>query len=118
MALHRLTSITIGVPNVAETAAYYDEFGLTPDGDGWLRTRDGGRQLRIVFAPTRRLVDLRVGVDDQDDLARAANNLTRLGVEVHGEVQDRGYGLVVIMAVPGADDIMLYEPKHPLAYSL
>jgi hypothetical protein len=25
---------------------------------------------------------------------------------------------VVLMAVPGADDIMLYEPKHPLAYSL
>jgi hypothetical protein len=23
-----------------------------------------------------------------------------------------------MMAVPGADDIMLYEPKHPLAYSL
>jgi catechol 2,3-dioxygenase-like lactoylglutathione lyase family enzyme len=83
MALHRLTSITMGVPNVAETAAYYDEFGLTPDGDGWLRSRDGGRQLRIVFAPTRRLVELRVGVDDQDDLARAAGNLTRLGVEVH-----------------------------------
>jgi hypothetical protein len=29
-----------------------------------------------------------------------------------------GYGLVIVMAVPGADDIMLYEPKHPLAYSL
>jgi hypothetical protein len=25
---------------------------------------------------------------------------------------------VVMMVVPGADDIMLYEPKHPLAYSL
>jgi hypothetical protein len=25
---------------------------------------------------------------------------------------------VVMMAVHGADDIMLYEPKHPLAYSL
>jgi hypothetical protein len=25
---------------------------------------------------------------------------------------------VVMMGVPGADDIMLYEPKHPLAYSL
>jgi hypothetical protein len=25
---------------------------------------------------------------------------------------------VVMMAVPGADDVMLYEPKHPLAYSL
>jgi catechol 2,3-dioxygenase-like lactoylglutathione lyase family enzyme len=82
MALHRLSSVTMGVPNVAETAAYYDEFGLAPAGDGWFSTRDGGRQLRIVFAPTRRLVELRVGVDDADDLARAADNLTRLGIEV------------------------------------
>ena len=29
MALHRLTRITIGVPNVEETAGYYTEFGLT-----------------------------------------------------------------------------------------
>ena len=29
MALHRLTSITMGVPNVEETAAYYREFGLS-----------------------------------------------------------------------------------------
>ncbi len=53
MALHRLTSITMGVPNVAETAAYYTEFGLVPEGDGWFSTRDGGRQLHIVHAPTR-----------------------------------------------------------------
>jgi hypothetical protein len=30
MTLHRLTSVCIGVPNMAETAAYYEEFGLTP----------------------------------------------------------------------------------------
>ena len=30
MALHRLTSITMGVPNVGETAAYYADFGLRP----------------------------------------------------------------------------------------
>ena len=30
--------------------------------------------------PTRRLVDLHVGVDDPDDLARAAGNLQRLGI--------------------------------------
>ena len=82
MALHRLTSITMGVPNVDETAAYYDEFGLVPDGEGWFTTRDGGRQLRIVHAPTRRLVDLHVGVDDTDDLARAADNLHRMGITV------------------------------------
>jgi catechol 2,3-dioxygenase-like lactoylglutathione lyase family enzyme len=87
MALHRLTSITMGVPNVAETAAYYTEFGLVPQGDGWFSTRDGGRQLHIVPAPTRRLVDLHVGVDDADDLARTAGSLTRMGIDVHREPQ-------------------------------
>jgi hypothetical protein len=33
MSLHGLLSVTIGVPNVHETAAYYDGFGLTP-GEG------------------------------------------------------------------------------------
>ena len=28
MSLHRLTTITIGVPNVADTAQYYAEWGL------------------------------------------------------------------------------------------
>jgi hypothetical protein len=27
MALHKLTSITVGVPNVTDTADYYAEFG-------------------------------------------------------------------------------------------
>ena len=85
MALHRLTSITMGVPNVDETAAYYADFGLQAQGDAggdtWFGTRDGGRQLRIVPAATRRLVDLHVGVDDADDLERAASNLGRLGID-------------------------------------
>jgi catechol 2,3-dioxygenase-like lactoylglutathione lyase family enzyme len=81
MALHRLTSVTIGVSDVAETGAYYAEFGLIPDDDGWFRTRDAGRQLRLVTTPTRRLVELRIGVDDQDDIDRAVLKLDRLGIE-------------------------------------
>ena len=80
MSLHSLLSVTIGVPNVDETAAYYADFGLTPGTDGWFSTADAGRQLRILPAPTRRLLGLRVGADDADDLARAAASLTRLGV--------------------------------------
>ena len=80
MSLHRLTSVTMGVPNVAETAGYYTEFGLRPVGDGWFSTQDGGRQLRVVPAATRRLVELHIGVDDPDDLARVAGSLARLGV--------------------------------------
>ncbi|GCE00996.1 VOC family protein [Embleya hyalina] len=80
MALHRLMSITMGVPNVAETAAYYGEFGLVPEGDGWFAARDVGRQLRVVPAATRRLVEVRVGADSPDDVAAAASRLRRLGV--------------------------------------
>jgi catechol 2,3-dioxygenase-like lactoylglutathione lyase family enzyme len=80
MSLHGLLSVTIGVPNVEETAAYYAEFGLAPEADGWFSTLDAGRQLRILPAPTRRLLGLRVGVDDADDVARAGASLSRLGV--------------------------------------
>ena len=79
MPLHRLLSVTMGVPNVAETARYYADFGLTPATDGWFSTTDGGRQLHITYAPSRRLVELRVGVDDQDALYRIAANLGRSG---------------------------------------
>jgi catechol 2,3-dioxygenase-like lactoylglutathione lyase family enzyme len=81
MALHRLSSVTVGVPNVDETVAYYQEFGLHPENHGWFSTRDGGRQLRIVHSPRRRLVGLNVGADDVDDLGRAAEGLRALGVE-------------------------------------
>jgi catechol 2,3-dioxygenase-like lactoylglutathione lyase family enzyme len=53
-----------------------------------------------------------------DDIARTIAELKAKGAQFHGEVQDHGYGLVVMMAVPGADDIMLYEPRHLLAYNL
>ena len=82
MALHRLSSVTIGVSNVDETASYYCDFGLEPQSNGWFTTRDGGRQLRIVHAPTRRLLELRVGVDDAEDIARVAHNLNRLGIDI------------------------------------
>ena len=82
MALHRLTTITLGIPAVAPVAAYYGEFGLTPLGADRFATADGGEQLRLVPAPTRRLVELGVGADDPDDLARVARALGALGVPV------------------------------------
>src|SRR4051812_3328413 len=86
MALHRLASVTMGVPNVDDVADYYADFGLVRDESGaddvWFATQDGGRQLRIVPAASRRLVDLSVAVDDEDDLARAHSNLVGLGLDV------------------------------------
>ncbi|MFJ4771111.1 VOC family protein [Streptomyces uncialis] len=94
MPLHRLTRIVMGVPNVEQTAAYYQDFGLTPstgplstaaaphgDGHGF-STVDGGEQLRIVHAPRRRLIELGVGADNPDDLDRVTASLSGLGVPV------------------------------------
>ncbi len=70
MALHRLSSLTIGVPNVSAVAPFYDAFGLASLGDGRYATRDGGEQLRLTAAPYRRLEEIVVGADSPDDLAR------------------------------------------------
>jgi catechol 2,3-dioxygenase-like lactoylglutathione lyase family enzyme len=82
MPLHRLNSVTIGVPNVAETVGYYREFGLRETGDGRFATADGGEQLVIQHAGSRRLVALSVGVDDHDDLDRITVQLTGRQLDV------------------------------------
>ena len=82
MSLHRLTSVTIGVPNVDETGRYYRDFGLNQSRDDCFQTRDGGEQLKLVHADRRRLVELRIGADDPDDLDRIASQLRRIDVDV------------------------------------
>ena len=106
MPLHRINSLTMGVPNVAETLAYYADFGLHATSDGWMSTRDGGQQLRVVPAATRRLVELSIGVDDPDDIARINRQLAQLGLssEVGGsrlEVVEPVARIRVTVAVTG-----------------
>jgi catechol 2,3-dioxygenase-like lactoylglutathione lyase family enzyme len=80
MPLHRLASITIGVPEPEPVRAFYREFGLAETAPGRFDTADGGEQLRIETAERRRLLALSIGVDDADDLARVAAALAKLGV--------------------------------------
>ncbi|QYN33822.1 VOC family protein [Pseudonocardia sp. DSM 110487] len=80
MPLHRLSSLTIGVPDVATVAGYYADFGLEQVAPGRFATADGGEQLRLEYAPSRRLLALEIGVDDVEDLERAKRNLDRFGV--------------------------------------
>ena len=80
MSLHRIASLTIGVPEPEPVRAFYRDLGLVETKPGRFETADGGEQLRIEVAPRRRLLALAVGVDDTDDLARAAAALAKLGV--------------------------------------
>jgi hypothetical protein len=79
VALHRLSSLTIGVPDPEPVAQYYEEFGLTRSGPDTLSTTEGGEQLFLSTAPTRRLVQMVVDVDDEDDLGRAHAALAAAG---------------------------------------
>jgi catechol 2,3-dioxygenase-like lactoylglutathione lyase family enzyme len=103
MALHRLTTITVGVPDVAGTAAYYTDFGLVPTSAQVFATADGGEQLRLVHSPVRRLVELGVGADDPDDLGRITARLGRLGLtpDAAGCWTDPGTGVRVRVTVAG-----------------
>jgi catechol 2,3-dioxygenase-like lactoylglutathione lyase family enzyme len=81
MSLHQLRSVTVGVPDPAPVVDYYAEFGLTRDDDRTLATVDGGRQLSVEPAASRRLIEMVVAVDDTADLDRARRSLAGAGYE-------------------------------------
>jgi len=114
MPLHRVNQITIGVPNVDATGKYYTDFGLTPSGNQTgseildFSTTDGGEQLRLVYSERRKLVELRIGADDPDDIDRIAAALARL--EIPATRLDAG-----IRAIdPGTQVSVVVEVADPI----
>ncbi|GAA2756198.1 VOC family protein [Actinopolymorpha rutila] len=53
-----------------------------------------------------------------DDVQRTRAELESKGAAFSGGIEDYGFGLTTMMQVPGADDIMIYQPSHPTAYDL
>jgi predicted enzyme related to lactoylglutathione lyase len=53
-----------------------------------------------------------------DDIADTVADLKAKGVEFTQEVRDQGFGLTARFGVPGAGEMMLYQPRHPLAHDL
>ncbi len=99
MALHRLTSITLGVPDIDASRSFFDDFGLTVGDGGWMHTRDGGAQLELNPAPHRRLERLGVGAADADDLGRIAARVDKVGLGT--VIESSGDRLVVAEPATG-----------------
>jgi catechol 2,3-dioxygenase-like lactoylglutathione lyase family enzyme len=53
-----------------------------------------------------------------DDINLTMAELSARGATFNGDVNDYGFGLCVMMAVPGADDVMLYQPLYEPAFTL
>jgi catechol 2,3-dioxygenase-like lactoylglutathione lyase family enzyme len=111
MALLGLASVTIGVPDVGSTTAYYTEFGLTPQADGWLSTTAGGKQLRLVPRARRQLVELVVRAESRDDIAAIAAALSRQGGRV--DLDPSGDALVAVEPVAGIRAVVQVLPPVP-----
>ena len=53
-----------------------------------------------------------------DDIAATVAELRAKGATFTREIRDDGFGMTTRLVVPGAGEMMLYEPKHPTAYGL
>ena len=53
-----------------------------------------------------------------DDIEATRAELEARGAQFSGGIEDMGFGLGVMLKVPGADDLLLYEPRHPEAHGL
>lgn len=50
-----------------------------------------------------------------DDIRATAEQLRAKGVQIEGEPVDEGYGITIMMQLPGGVEVMLYEPRHETA---
>src|SRR5262245_40507723 len=50
-----------------------------------------------------------------DDITKTVAELRREGVQIDGEPKNEGYGVTIMMTLPGDLKVMLYEPLHPTA---
>ena len=53
-----------------------------------------------------------------DDIEATKSELESKGAEFTGSIEDMSFGLGLMLKVPGAEDMLLYEPRHPEAHSL
>jgi catechol 2,3-dioxygenase-like lactoylglutathione lyase family enzyme len=82
--------------------------------DGWLIFRSPPGELAVHpgDAPGH---ELSLVCDDVDATVR---ELAARGVEVLGPVEERRFGRLARIRVPGAGELTVYEPSHPTAYDL
>ena len=71
------------------------------------------REGRVETVPTHHEIAVMC-----DDLDATVAELSGRGAVFRGEPQEMGFGRGVTLQVPGADDMLLYQPHHATAYGL
>ena len=104
-------------------AVFRDVFGfkhVDADGDGWLIFRLPPAELGMhpnegptYASGARHQFSLMC-----DDIVITAQELRAKGVSVEGQPKDEGWGITVMLNLPGGCQVMLYQPRHSVAYNL
>src|SRR5262245_18352278 len=50
-----------------------------------------------------------------DDIQKTVAELRAKGVSVRGEPKEERFGITVMLDLPGGSEVMLYQPRHPMA---
>ncbi|MBJ8347719.1 VOC family protein [Antrihabitans sp. YC2-6] len=84
-------------------------------GGGWLIFRTGPSELALhpAAGPGTQHHEIALMCDD---LAATMSDLESRGAEFTGEVDEERWGSIAYLKVPGAGQILIYQPKHPVAY--
>ena len=98
-------------------AVLRDVFGLShvDAGGGWLIFRLPPAELGVHPAEagtgdTRHALSFMC-----DDITSTVAELRAKGIDVMGEPKNEGYGITVMLNLPGGCQVQLYEPRHPVA---
>jgi catechol 2,3-dioxygenase-like lactoylglutathione lyase family enzyme len=84
--------------------------------DGWLIFRTGPSELGVHPGGgpgAQHEISLMC-----DNLAETMAELSAKGASFSGDVETASFGRTVKLRIPGAGDMVLYEPRHPEAYNL
>lgn len=93
-------------------------------GPGWLIFKTGPSEMGVH--PTSDTYDGKIYTYPKhhsislicDDVHETRAELEEKGAEFSGDVEDMGFGFATTLKLPGAGDILMYQPKHPEAHSL
>ena len=114
--------------DAAATRAFFRDVLQLPfvedagSGPGWLIFQTGPSELGVhptagewqgepYQQPRHHLLSLMC-----DDLDATVADLRGRGATFSGEPVEQGFGRTIMLDVPGADPLMLYEPSHPTAF--
>jgi hypothetical protein len=81
-------------------------------GEGWLIFALPPAELGVHPSDASRHHELSLICDD---IGATKADLAARGIVFRGEPEDMGFGIGVTMLLPGDVEVLLYEPKHPIA---